>query len=88
MKAYKIVIRKKALDYLDGIPRDDAARFFEKIRRIAKDPHADLPFVKRLKESVYFRLRFGDYRSVYSVVDDVLTVEVIEVGHRKDIYRR
>ena len=88
MKAYQIVIRKKALDYLDGIPRDDAARFFEKIRMIAKNPHADLPFVKRLKGSFFFRFRFGDYRGVYSVIDNILTVEVVEVGHRKDIYRR
>ena len=88
MKIYRVVIRKKALDYLDGIPRDDAARFFEKIRVIAENPHADLPFVTRLKASVYFRFRFGDYRGVYSVIDNVLTIEVIEVGHRKDIYRR
>ena len=88
MKTYKVVIRKKVLDYLDGIPRNDTARFFEKIRLIAKNPHADLPFVTRLKESAYFRFRFGDYRGVYSVIDNVLTIEVIEVGHRKEIYRR
>ena len=85
---YNVVIRKKALDYLGGIPRDDAFRCFEKIRVIAKNPYADLPFVKRLKGSPFFRFRFGDYRGVYSVIDNVLTVEVIEVGHRKDIYRR
>jgi len=85
---YNVVIRKKVLDYLGGIPQGDASRFFEKIRLIAKDPYSDLPFVKRLKGSPYFRFRFGDYRGVYSVIDNVLTIEVIEVGHRKDIYRR
>ena len=85
---YNVVIRKKALDYLGGIPQGDTSRFFEKIRLIAKDPYSDLPFVKRLKGIPYFRFRFGDYRGVYSVIDNVLTIEVIEVGHRKDIYRR
>ena len=88
MKPYKIIIRKKALVYLGGIPRDDADRFFEKIRMVAENPYADLPFVKRMKGNSFYRLRFGDYRSVYSVIDNVLTVEVIEVGHRKEIYRR
>jgi len=85
---YNVVIRKKVFDYLGGIPRDDASRFFEKIRVIAKNPCADLPFVKRLKGGSYFRFWFGDCRGVYSVIDNVLTVEVVEVGHRKDIYRR
>ena len=85
---YNVVIRKKALDYLGGIPRDDASRFFEKIRIVAQNPYANLPFVKRLQGSPFFRFRFGDYRAVYSVMDNVLTIEVIEVGHRKDIYRR
>jgi mRNA interferase RelE/StbE len=85
---YNVVIRKKALDYLGRIPRDDASRVLEKIRAIAKNPYADLPFVKRLKGGAYFRFRSGDYRGVYSVIDNVLTIEVIEVGHRKDIYRR
>ncbi|WP_367401631.1 type II toxin-antitoxin system RelE family toxin [Geoalkalibacter halelectricus] len=35
-----------------------------------------------------FRARTGDYRVVYNIVKDVLVVEVIRVGHRKDICRQ
>ncbi|MCL2293950.1 MAG: type II toxin-antitoxin system RelE/ParE family toxin [Spirochaetes bacterium] len=59
-----------------------------KIETIAKDPYASLAFVKRLKGSQNFRLRFGDYRGVYTVVDKVLTIIVIDIAHRKEIYRR
>ena len=32
-----------------------------------------------------YKLRVGDYRAVYSVRDDIITIE--EIGHRRDIYR-
>jgi mRNA interferase RelE/StbE len=34
-----------------------------------------------------YRIRVGDYRIVYKIVDRVLTVFVVRVGHRKDVYR-
>ena len=33
------------------------------------------------------RIRVGDYRIIYTVRDDVLTVLVVTVGHRRDVYR-
>ena len=33
------------------------------------------------------RLRVGDYRVVYEVLDRSLVVDVIKVGHRRDVYR-
>ncbi len=34
-----------------------------------------------------YRIRVKDYRIVYSVSEDILTVEIIRVRHRKDVYR-
>lgn len=34
------------------------------------------------------RIRAGDYRILYSVNDDVLTVLVVTIGHRRDVYQR
>lgn len=34
------------------------------------------------------RIRVGDYRIIYTVQDDVLTVLVVTVGHRRDVYKR
>jgi mRNA interferase RelE/StbE len=34
------------------------------------------------------RIRVGDYRIIYSIRDDVLTVVVVTVGHRREVYQR
>lgn len=34
-----------------------------------------------------WRVRVGDYRVVYDIEDAVITVHVVKIGHRKDIYR-
>jgi mRNA interferase RelE/StbE len=32
------------------------------------------------------RIRVGDYRIIYEIFDKILVIEVIAIGHRKDIY--
>jgi mRNA interferase RelE/StbE len=34
-----------------------------------------------------FRVRVGVYRIVYEVFDDRLLVQVVRIGHRRDVYR-
>jgi mRNA interferase RelE/StbE len=34
-----------------------------------------------------WRLREGEYRMIYKVVSNILTVEIIRVGHRREVYR-
>lgn len=44
--------------------------------------------VKKLQgDDNSYRLRVGDYRVIYEVVDNVLIVTVIKIGHRSDIYK-
>lgn len=45
------------------------------------------PHIKRIVGSPYFRLRVGDYRVIMDIKDDKLIIFVIEVGHRKNIYK-
>jgi mRNA interferase RelE/StbE len=40
----------------------------------------------KLKKRDGYRIRVGDYRVIYEIFDNVLLVEVIDLGHRKDIY--
>lgn len=35
-----------------------------------------------------YRVRVGDYRIVYEVLDDWMVVQVIRIGHRREVYRR
>jgi mRNA interferase RelE/StbE len=42
---------------------------------------------KKLAGSDYWRIRIGDYRVLYSIEDAKLTVLVVRVGHRREVYR-
>jgi mRNA interferase RelE/StbE len=41
---------------------------------------------KKLKGQDGYRIRVGDYRIIYQIQDKILVVEVIDLGHRKEIY--
>lgn len=44
--------------------------------------------VKKLQgEENTYRIRVGDYRVIYDILDDVLLVNVIDVGHRSKVYK-
>ena len=41
---------------------------------------------KKLKGRDGYRIRAGNYRIIYEIFDDILLVDIITLGHRKDIY--
>ena len=41
---------------------------------------------KKLKGRNGYRIRVADYRIIYDIYDNVLLVDVINLGHRRDIY--
>jgi mRNA interferase RelE/StbE len=43
--------------------------------------------IKLSGENAY-RIRVSDYRIIYAIYDDRLVVLVIDVGHRREVYRR
>ena len=44
-------------------------------------------YIMKLSGQERYRLRLGNYRILYSIEDNVLTVTVVKVGHRRDVYR-
>lgn len=82
---FEILLTKSAIKQLDKLPDNVADRLLETIRTLAFDPR---PMAcKKLKGRDGYRIRQGDYRILYDVFDRILVVEVIAVGHRRDIYR-
>jgi len=56
------------------------------LQELAHDPRPD--GCKKLRGSANsYRIRTGDYRVVYSISDDVLIIDVVKAGHRKEIYK-
>ena len=84
MADYTVVLTKTAQKQLDKLPDQIANTLLEAIEKLADEPRPD--GCKKLKGRSGYRIRKGDYRIIYEVEDDVLIVEVIAIGHRRNIY--
>jgi mRNA interferase RelE/StbE len=85
MAAYKIFFKKSVQKDFDAIPKRDPKKILNRIEILTEDPRP--PGCEKLTGQQRYRLRQGRYRILYSIQDDELTVWVVKVGHRKDIYR-
>jgi len=85
MAAYKLFFKKSVQKDFDTIPNKDLRKILNRIEALAKDPRPH--GCEKLTGQGRYRLRQGRYRIVYSIQDDELTVWIVKVGHRKDIYR-
>jgi len=85
MAAYKVFFKKSVWKDFDGIPKRDLKRILDRIKALAEVPR---PLgCEKLTGCDRYRLRQGRYRIVYSIQDDELTVWIVKVSHRKDVYR-
>jgi len=85
MAAYKVFFKKSVQKDFDSIPKKDLKKILNRIAGLAENPRP--AGCEKLTGKERYRLRQGRYRIVYSIQDDELTVWVVKVGHRKDIYR-
>ena len=85
MAAYNIFFKKSVHKDFQSIPKKDLRRILNRIADLAEDPRPS--GCEKLTGYERYRLRQGRYRIVYSIQDDELTVWVVKVAHRKDVYR-
>jgi len=85
MAAYKVFLKKSVEKDFTAIPKRDLKKILARIEALAEDPRPS--GCEKLTGQQRYRLRQGRYRVLYSIQDDELTVWVVKVGHRKDIYR-
>ncbi|MGA2498687.1 MAG: type II toxin-antitoxin system RelE/ParE family toxin [Tepidisphaeraceae bacterium] len=83
--SYRVVIRSSAERELGRIDPHDRRRIGAKIDSLADNPRP--AGCEKLSGTDAWRIRVGVYRVVYTVADEVLIVEVIHVGHRREVYR-
>lgn len=81
---YNIVFSPNAQKQLDKLEKDLKERILLSLERIKVRPY---DFVKKLSGAPYFRFRVGDYRLVLDIRNNELIIIVIEVGHRRNIYK-
>jgi mRNA interferase RelE/StbE len=85
MEKYKIEIKKSAVKELNSLPIKDIKKIITRIQSLAVNPKPSGCIKLTNRED--YRIRSGNYRIIYSVNNDILIIEVIKIGHRKEIYR-
>jgi mRNA interferase RelE/StbE len=85
MASYEILFRSSVYKDLKKIPRSDLRRIIEKIAGLGENPRPH--GCEKLSAVERYRIRHGNYRIIYSIQDDELTVWIVKVSHRKDSYR-
>ena len=85
MEKYKISIRKSAVKELESLSKDILTKLVSRIRSLGDNPRPSGS--QKLSTKEQYRLRQGDYRIIYSIQDNEKAIQIVKIGHRKDVYR-
>ncbi|MFL6213729.1 MAG: type II toxin-antitoxin system RelE family toxin [Blastocatellia bacterium] len=87
MASYRIEWKRSAAKELKKLPPEIIKRILVAVESLAENPLPD--GVKKLTGSYHtYRIREGVYRIIYNILSEIVVVEIIKVGHRKDVYRQ
>ena len=84
MASYSVLIKRSAAKELEEVELRDRRRVVDRIRALAGEPRP--PGCEKLSGNKY-RIRQGALRILYEIADEELTVTVVKIGHRRDVYR-
>jgi len=82
---YELLVSDTAKKQLQKLDKKAQNRVAAVIERIRIRPFAH---VKAIIDSPYYRARAGDYRIILDIKQDKLIIIVVEIGHRKRIYKK
>ena len=81
---YNVRLKSKVIKKLETIDEPYYSKLKTAIFNLVSEPRP-IGYIKLQNQDSY-RIRIGHYRIIYNIYDDILTIEVINLGHRKDIY--
>jgi mRNA interferase RelE/StbE len=81
---YNVILTNDAKKALKKLSKQYQVRILSVIERIRLRPHS---YVKSIIGSPYFRLRVGKYRVILDVKSGILLIIVIDIGHRRNVYK-
>ena len=85
MASYSVEIKRSAAKEIEALPPKDRRRVVTKIEGLSRNPRP--PGCEKLSGQEKYRLRQGDYRILYEIIDQRLLLTVVRVGNRRDAYR-
>jgi mRNA interferase RelE/StbE len=85
--SYRLLIKPSAGKEIDAIePKRDRQRIVSRIRALAADPRP-VGCEKLAGNAARSRLRQRNHRVVYAVDEKAQTIDIVKVGHRREVYR-
>jgi mRNA interferase RelE/StbE len=84
---YQVIFTKSAAKILQKMPRDIARSVRQKLDQIAADPFAPLPGIIKLQNRDGYRFRIGDWRVIYDIQKEKVTILVVKIATREEVYR-
>lgn len=85
MSPYDITFARSALKELESYDNELLNRIFSRIESLSEQPRPH-GCIKLKGNNDLWRIRIGNYRVLYSIDDNQNIVDIISIGHRKDIY--
>lgn len=84
---YKVEYSKDIKSDIEKLPKKEISKLLQKIEKLAEDPRPKKAEVLQGKFKGLHRIRSGDYRIVYQIVDERLIVLIVRIAHRREIYK-
>lgn len=81
---YSLNFSRQALKELEKVSEPFYSALKKAIIELTTNPRPQ--GYKKLKNRTGYRIRVGDYRIIYDIFDTELIIDVITIGHRKDVY--
>ncbi len=72
---------------LKKLDRQIIPRILQAVESLADNPYSSSS-KKLIGSNSNYRLRVGNHRIFYNIQSSILTIEIIKVSHRRDIYRQ
>lgn len=80
--------RERAVKQLRALPQPAALTVLRALTPLGDDPRRADANIKKLEgHEDRYRLRVGDYRVIYEIIDSQLVILIVGIGHRREIYR-
>ena len=83
---YSVIVSKSAKKTLSKLPNEVVKKILDALDDLVEEPRP-MGYIQ-LKGRGGYRIRVGNYRVIYDINDDELLILVVEIGNRKEIYKK
>ena len=85
---YSVEYTAHAIKDMNKLPAEVKTKIFNAVSKIKEDPYEHVKKLKTSAKTPLYSLRVGEYRAIVAIKDQLLIIQVLEVGNRSKIYRK